>query len=158
MDQLASSRTSRLINASAEVIYHACIDPAALETWMAPEEMTAKILSFDDRVGGGYQMSLRYPDSEPSGIGKSDEREDRYTARFEELTPPKRIVKTITFDTTNAVFSGEMIMTITLEEQPTGTEVTFLFEHLPSGISPDDNDTGTRSSLEKLAAYVEKKS
>jgi uncharacterized protein YndB with AHSA1/START domain len=146
-----------VINAPAEVIYHACIDPAALETWMAPEGMTAKILSFDDRVGGEYRMSLRYPDSEQSDFGKSGEREDRYTARFEELTPPKRIVETIIFDTTDAAFSGEMTMTITLEEQSGGTEVTFLFENLPSGISPEDNDTGTRSSLEKLAAYVERK-
>jgi uncharacterized protein YndB with AHSA1/START domain len=144
-----------LINAPAEVIYHACIDPTALEIWMAPEGMTAKILSFDDRVGGGYRMSLHYPETEPAGVGKSDEREDRYTARFEELTPPKRIVETITFDTTDAAFSGEMMMTISLEEQPAGTEVTFLFENLPSGIRPEDNDAGTRSSLEKLAAYLE---
>ncbi|MGH2550286.1 MAG: SRPBCC domain-containing protein [Thermomicrobiales bacterium] len=157
MDQLASSRTSRIINASAEVIYHACIDPAALETWMAPGGMIAKVLAFDERLGGGYRMSLRYPDSEPTETGKSGEREDRYTARFEELTPPKRIVETITFDTTDAAFSGEMIMTITLEERSAGTEVTFLFEHLPPGVRPEDNDAGTRSSLEKLATYVEGK-
>ena len=46
----------------------------------------------DGKVGGSYEMSLYYPDSEPSGRGKSADREDRYTARFIELTPPRRIV------------------------------------------------------------------
>jgi uncharacterized protein YndB with AHSA1/START domain len=36
-----------------------------------------------------------------------------------------------------------------------GTEVTMRFEHIPPGIRPEDNDAGTRSSLEKLARYVE---
>jgi len=33
--------------------------------------------------------------------------------------------------------------------------VTIRFEHLPAGVRPEDNDAGTRSSLEKLARYVE---
>ena len=33
--------------------------------------------------------------------------------------------------------------------------MTNLFEHLPSGIQPKDNDAGTRSSLEKLARFTE---
>jgi hypothetical protein len=33
--------------------------------------------------------------------------------------------------------------------------VTIAFEHIPSGVRPEDNDAGCRSSLEKLARYVE---
>ena len=50
---------------------------------------------------------------------------------------------------------GEMTMVVTLEERDDGTEVTILFENIPPGIRPEDNDEGTRSSLEKLARYVE---
>ncbi len=46
-------------------------------------------------------------------------------------------------------------MTVTFEESDSGTEVTILFEQIPPGIRPEDNDAGTRSSLEKLARYVE---
>ena len=46
-------------------------------------------------------------------------------------------------------------MVVTFEERDGGTEVTVLFEHIPPGIRPEDNDAGTRSSLEKLARYVE---
>jgi hypothetical protein len=46
-------------------------------------------------------------------------------------------------------------MQVTFEDRDGGTVVTILFENLPSGIRPEDNDAGTRSSLEKLARYVE---
>jgi uncharacterized protein YndB with AHSA1/START domain len=150
-----STRTSRVIQASRETIYRAFIDPAAIAAWLAPEGMTGKVHEFDGRVGGGYRMSLYYPSSDQSARGKTAELEDAYTARFVELTPPTRIVEAITFDTTDAAFAGEMTMVVTLEERGSGTEVTILFENIPPGIRPEDNDTGTRSSLEKLARYVE---
>lgn len=91
-----------------------------------------------------------------SGRGKTSEREDRYTARFVELTPPARIVVAITFDTVDPAFSGEMTMAVTFEDRDGGTDVTIVFEHIPPGIRPEDNDAGTRSSLEKLARYSER--
>ena len=151
----ASTRTSRVIKASREALYRAFIDPAALAVWLAPEGMTGKVHEFDARVGGGYRMSLYYPSSEEVYRGKTSEREDRFTARFVELTPPTRIVQAISFDSVDPAFAGEMTMVVTLEDRDGGTEVTILFEHIPPGIRPEDNDAGTRSSLEKLARYVE---
>ncbi len=151
----ASTRTSRVIKASREALYRAFTDPAALEVWLSPEGMTGKIHEFDGRIGGGYEMSLSYPASEQGHQGKTAEREDRYRARFVELTPPARIVEAITFDSADPAFWGEMTMMVTLEERDGGTEVTISFENIPSGIRPEDNDAGTRSSLEKLARYVE---
>jgi uncharacterized protein YndB with AHSA1/START domain len=150
----ASTRTSAVIAAPREALYRAFTDPAALEVWQSPGEMTGKILAFDARVGGGYRMSLFYPASEQPTRGKTVEREDRYTARFVELTPPTRIVQAISFDSDDPAFAGEMTMAVTFEECGGGTEVTIAFERIPPGISPEDNDTGTRSSLEKLATYV----
>jgi len=100
-------------------------------------------------------MSLFYPSGEKARSGKTTEREDRFTARFVELTPHRRIVEAITFDSSNPAFSGEMTMEVTLDAKDGGTEVTILFTNIPSGIRPEDNEAGTRSSLEKLARYVE---
>jgi uncharacterized protein YndB with AHSA1/START domain len=100
-------------------------------------------------------MSLFYPSSEQLPRGKTSEREDRFTARFVELTPPARIVETISFDSADPAFSGEMTMVVTFEARGNGTDVTIAFENIPSGIRPEDNDAGARSSLEKLARYVE---
>jgi uncharacterized protein YndB with AHSA1/START domain len=151
----ASTRTARVIKAPREALYRAFTDPAALAAWLAPEGMTGKVHEFDARVGGGYRMSLYYLSSEQAYRGKTSEREDRFTARFVELAPPSRIVQAITFDTVDPTFSGEMVMVVTLEERDGGTEVTILFENIPPGIRPEDNDAGTQSSLEKLARYIE---
>ena len=151
----ASTRTSRVIKAPREALYRAFTDPAALVVWQAPAGMTGKVHAFDGRVGGGYRMSLFYPASEQMSRGKTAAREDRFTARFVELTPPTRIVQAIAFDSVDPAFSGEMTMVVTLEERDGGTEVTIVFEHIPSGIRPEDNEAGCRSSLEKLARYIE---
>lgn len=83
------------------------------------------------------------------------QREDRFTAWFAELAPPSRIVQVISFDTDDPDFAGEMTIAITFVEMRDGIEVTIVFEDIPPGIRPEDNDAGTRSSLEKLAHYVE---
>jgi uncharacterized protein YndB with AHSA1/START domain len=151
----ASTRNSKWIKATPEALYGAFTDPAALAVWLAPGDMTGEIHRFDCRVGGGYQMSLYYPSSEKTFRGKTKDREDRYTARFVELTPPSRIVEAITFDAVDAAFSGEMIMVVTFEAEDGGTTVSIVFKDIPSGIRPEDNEAGTQSSLEKLARYVE---
>ena len=151
----ASTQNEKFIKATPEAVYRAFTDPAALAVWLVPGDMTGEVHSFDDRVGGGYQMSLYYPSSEITSRGKTEDREDRYTARFVELTPPSRIVEAITFDAVDPAFSGEMIMEVTLEAEEDGTTVSILFKDIPSGIRPEDNEAGTQSSLEKLARYVE---
>jgi uncharacterized protein YndB with AHSA1/START domain len=152
----ACTRTSKVIKAPREALYRAFIDPAALAVWLPPGEMTAKVHSFDARVGGEYQMSLFYPSSEHVYRGKTSDREDRFTVRFVELTPPVRIVQAVSFHSADPAFSGEMTLEATFEVAGGGTEVTIVCTHIPSGIRPEDNEAGCRSSLEKLARYVER--
>jgi hypothetical protein len=49
-------------------------------------------------------------------------------------------------------------MTITwhLADAAGGTEVTVLCEDIPTGIRLEDNELGSRSSLQKLAAFIER--
>ena len=39
--------------------------------------------------------------------------------------------------------------------QEGGTTVSIFLKNIPPGIRPEDNETGTRLTLEKLARYVE---
>jgi uncharacterized protein YndB with AHSA1/START domain len=150
-----STRNTKFIKASQEAVYKAFTDPKALAVWFAPGDMTAEVHYFDERVGGGYEMSLYYPASEKEAQGKTADKEDRYTARFVELTPPNRIVEAITFASDDAGFAGEMIMDVTFEGKDGGTEVTIVFKNIPAGIRLEDNEQGTELSLQKLAKYVE---
>ena len=153
----ASTRNSKIIKAPPEDLYRAFTDPRALEVWQAPGEMTATVREFDLRIGGGYKMSLLYPESEQEARGKSAPREDRFTAQFLELTPVTRIVEAIRFDSPDPVFSKQMFKIVMFEPKEGATEVTILFENIPEAIDKADNEAGTMSSLEKLARYVEQK-
>src|SRR5688572_6431028 len=95
-----STKNSKIIQAPPEKIYKALTDPKALQSWQAPESMTAKVHHFDLRVGGGYAMSLYYPETEKEMTGKTTAKEDRFTARYVELIPDKKIVQVIQFNTT----------------------------------------------------------
>jgi len=152
---MSGTRNARVIRAGPEALYSAFLDPAALVEWLPPGRMTGHIRDFDARVGGGYRMSLFYPEDELESRGKTAEREDAVAVRFVELSPPMRIVEAIRFASDDAQFQGEMIMTATFEPRRDGTEVTLVFEGLPPGVRPADNEEGARLSLEQLAARLE---
>jgi uncharacterized protein YndB with AHSA1/START domain len=151
----ASTSAARIINARPEELYAAFMDPAALVAWLPPAEMTGQIHAFDARVGGGYRMSLFYPPTERSFRGKTSEREDSVNVRFVELVPARRIVQTVNFDTTDPAFFGEMTMVITFAQASGGTEVAIACTNLPSGLRAEDNEAGSRLSLEQLARRFE---
>jgi uncharacterized protein YndB with AHSA1/START domain len=151
----AASRVSRLVKAPPASVYGAFLDPAALVQWLPPGDMTGEIDAFDGRVGGGYRMSLFYPSGERRFRGKTADREDRVEVRFLELTPPLRIVEAVRFVTADPAFHGEMTMIVTLEPVPGGTEVTLAFENLPPGLRAEDNEAGSRMSLDQLARRFE---
>ena len=87
---MTQTQTSRFIPASPEAVDRACTNPEALAAWRVPDGMKAQIHAFDAGVGGGYRMSLFYLGPEADGRGKTTTREDRFTARFLELTPAIR--------------------------------------------------------------------
>jgi uncharacterized protein YndB with AHSA1/START domain len=75
--------------------------------------------------------------------------------RFVELQPSRRIVEIVTFQSPDPDFAGEMRIEIRFDAYRGGTEVTFICTDIPSGIRPEDNDTGTQESLAQLARYLE---
>ena len=151
---MQSSRNSKLIKAPVEKVFDAFANPESLEQWQAPDGMTGKVHRFDFRPGGGYEMSLYYK-AEEKATGKTADYEDRFTARFAEIIPNKKIGQIINFDSEDEGFKGEMILNILFEPKDTGTLVTFAFDNIPPGIKAEDNEEGTRQSLEKLARFVE---
>jgi uncharacterized protein YndB with AHSA1/START domain len=151
----ASTKVSRIIKAPRKAVYKACLDPGALARWRVPDNMTAQVHVFEAREGGAYRMSLTYRDPQQSPGGKTSEDTDTFQGRFVELVPDEKIVEAIEFESRDSGFAGEMKMTTRLSDTKDGTEVTILCEGLPSGIRPEDNETGTRQSLHKLAALLE---
>jgi uncharacterized protein YndB with AHSA1/START domain len=142
------------VRADRAAVFAALLDPAAIETWRVPDNMTARVETLEARVGGSFRVTLTYLDD---GVGKSGARTDTYHGRFAEITDGERVVEVIEFDSPDAAVAGEMTMTTTLREVPEGTEVELRHDGIPDAVPPDQNKTGTRMSLAKLAAYVEQR-
>jgi uncharacterized protein YndB with AHSA1/START domain len=119
--------------------------------------MTGKVHHFDLREGGSYEMSLFYPNTDTESKGKSGAKEDRYTSRFVELKPNKKIVEAITFHSSDPRLAGEMIMEVSFEPLENGSLINMVFKNIPEGIRPEDNEKGTGLTLQKLAKYVQGK-
>lgn len=120
---------------------------------MVPEGMTSQIHSFDAREGGGFRISLTY--DMPTAAGKTSAQTDSFHGRFAKLVPDTEVVQAVEFETDDPAMRGEMTITYALADADDGTEVVLVYENLPPGVSPADNELGSRMSLDKLAKLVE---
>ena len=145
---MATTRVTRTIRATPEAVYRALIDPVAVQAWMVPDGMTSAVERFEARVGGSFRISLTY--DAPTAAGKTDAGTDTFEGRFVALDPGRRVVQAVEFQTDDASTQGEMTITYTLRATEGGTEVVGLHEHLPPGVSPEDNELGWAMSLAKL--------
>ena len=146
-------RTTGLVRAPRTQVYAALLDPAAVEAWRVPDDMTSRVEVWDAVEGGRFRVSLTYRDAER--VGKSDGATDTYAGHFVRLVPGEQVVEELEFETGDPALAGVMTMTWTLREDPEGTEVDLLHEGVPDGVSPEDNATGARIALARLAAHVE---
>ena len=71
------------------------------------------------------------------------------------LVPDQQVVEVVEFETADPAMQGEMTITYTLADEDGGTIVLGVHQGLPPGVSREDNETGWRMSLDKLAALVE---
>lgn len=140
------------VHATPEAVYRAFLSREAMSSWLPPTGATGVFDVFEPHAGGRFRLTLTFD----SAKGKSSEHTDVVEGRFAEWLPHRRIVMIVEFDSDDAAFSGSMTMTWELQATSTGTRVTTLAEHVPAGISQADHETGLRSSLANLAAYVEK--
>jgi uncharacterized protein YndB with AHSA1/START domain len=148
-----SQTASQLVRAPRGAVYAALLDPRAAETWRVPDDMIARVAEWEPVEGGRFRVSLTYRAEDRTG--KTEGATDTYSGQFERLVPDEQVVERIEFETDDPGLQGAMTMTWTLSEVEGGTEVDLLHEGIPDAVSPEDNATGTRMTLTKLAAYVE---
>jgi len=146
-----TDNASLAIAAQPDAIYRAFSDPDVLMAWLPPENMTGRVLEYDFREGGRYRIELTYAEA---AAGKTAERTDISSGRFLSLKPGKRIVQSVEFESADAAFAGQMVMTWSFDSLGESTRVTITAENVPPGISEADHNAGLRSSLENLARYL----
>jgi uncharacterized protein YndB with AHSA1/START domain len=149
----AATRLRQHLRAPRDRVYRALVDARDVAVWMVPDGMTSHVHAFDGREGGAFRISLTY--DAPTGTGKTTAHTDSYHGRFVRLVPDTEVVQTVEFETADPAMQGEMTITLTLADADGGTDLVAVHDRLPPGLSPDDNETGWRLSLAKLAALVE---
>jgi uncharacterized protein YndB with AHSA1/START domain len=115
--------------------------------------MTCQVHEFDAREGGSFRISLTY--DAPTGTGKTTAHTDTYHGHFAKLVPNEQVVEVHEFETTDPELHGEMTLTTTLADADGGTDVLFVHDGIPNGVTTADNETGFRMALANLAALVE---
>jgi uncharacterized protein YndB with AHSA1/START domain len=150
---VSSTRITQHVNAPRTKVYRALLDAQAVATWMVPTGMTSHVHEFEPREGGTFRISLTY--DAPTGTGKTTAQTDTHHGRFAQLVPNEKVVEVVEFETDDPALRGEMTITFELVDADGGTEVRAVHDGLPSGVPPEDNEAGWRSSLAKLAALVE---
>lgn len=140
---------SRIIEAPPERVYEAFLDPNELVQWLPPTGFSAEVHQLEPEEGGTFRMTFTGETEEFA------EYEHSFGGTYRELVPGKRIVHTDAFETDDPAMAGEMMVTITFEAVPDGTEVTVLQEGIPEAIPPEDSHAGWTDSLGQLAGLVE---
>jgi len=148
---VSTTHARALLRAPRADVYRALTDPAMLARWRFPDGMSSVVEPQED---GGFRVTLTY--EAPDAQGKTTGRSDTYRARFTRLVPDELVVEVDEFESADPRLAGAMTMTVTLRERDGGTELVALHEGVPAGIAPEDNETGGRMALGRLAALVER--
>lgn len=149
-----TTRVERHIEAPRERVYRALLDGEAVRRWRFPEGMTCEVHEFSGVQGGTLRISLTHV--APDAVGKTTGRTDTYRGRFTRLVPDELVVEVDVFESDDPALAGEMTSTLRLADGPDGsTLLSATHEGLPASVSPEDNATGWRQALDRLAALVE---
>jgi uncharacterized protein YndB with AHSA1/START domain len=78
----------KVLQAQAERVFAACVEPGKLAEWWGPAGFTSPSLELDVRTGGGYRITMQPPDGEAFHL----------RGEFREVDPPRRLVYTFEWE------------------------------------------------------------
>ncbi|UFS99401.1 SRPBCC domain-containing protein [Nocardia huaxiensis] len=151
---MTTTHVEWFVSTSRPNVFRALLDARSVRTWMVPDGMTSRIHEFDPRVGGRFRISLTY--DLPDQTGKTTAHTDTFHGHFVRVVPDTEVAQVVEFETDDPNLQGEMAITYSLSDAPGGCRVVARHENLPPGLSPEDNETGFRMSLAKLAGLAER--
>ncbi|MDZ4097771.1 MAG: SRPBCC domain-containing protein [Methylophilaceae bacterium] len=133
----------RKINAPAQVIFDAWLDPDSLSEWMRPCSIsTAKsTVKVDAREGGAFEIVMHVPSGPVS-----------HTGVYQLIDPPRRLVYTW-----NSIHAGhnDSLVTVELIADGDATEVVITHERLPEAAQAG-HFGGWTEILESLVNHLNK--
>ena len=129
----------RVLQASPERVFAAWTDTAQLAQWYGPEGMTAEIFENDVTPGGRYALVMR-----------SAEGEYHLSGAYEEVDPPKKLVMTWKWKTSDETTR----VTVELRPEGDGTHLRLTHTDFAEAEQASSHNQGWTSSLNDLERYL----
>jgi uncharacterized protein YndB with AHSA1/START domain len=131
----------RLFDAAPDAVFDAWLEREQWQAWIGPEGCHCDVPVLDARVGGRYQLLMRW----------SDGREIPVEGVFKTIERPRKLSFTWGW-----ALSGKADTLVSLDFRAVGgqTELTLIHEGLPTPEDREGHGKGWNSTLNKLARYV----
>lgn len=132
----------REIEASAEALFDAWLDPESLALWMRPGDTQRTTVKVDARVGGDFEIVMHTPGGSIS-----------HTGTYQALERPSRLVFTW-----NSPYALKIDSLVTVEFRPArgATEIVLTHERLPSAEAAAAHNKGWSDVLVLIGQAYEK--
>jgi uncharacterized protein YndB with AHSA1/START domain len=144
----SSTRSEVLVEhefaAPRNLAWAAWTDPVHAVHWYGPRGYTTPVCEMDVRTGGAFRLCMR----SPKGIDCWEE------GVFRQVIP-ERLLESVYHVTYNGERGGELSTSVRFEDHGSGAKL-IVRQSLDNDNFTRDAEEGTRQTLQRLAAYLEK--
>jgi uncharacterized protein YndB with AHSA1/START domain len=142
----------RVVRVPAALAFRVWTAPNHLVRWWGPRDeqgrdFTMPACEMDFRPGGFYRICIRSPQGE----------DHWHSGQYREITPPRRLVFTFTWERMGESFPQTLIEVDFIEEGAHTTRIRFRQSGLPSASERDGHESGWGECLDRLAQHLEGK-
>jgi uncharacterized protein YndB with AHSA1/START domain len=131
---------TRIFDAPRELVWKAWTEPERIKQWLAPKDFTIPVAEGDLRPGGAWRSSMRKPDGTELWLG----------GVYREIVEPERLVFTHAWLDEKGKPGPETLVTVTLTERGSKTEMKFRQTGFDSVESRDGHGGGWNECFDKL--------
>lgn len=140
-------RVERLIAAPPETVFAFWIEPANLQQWLCPGDLTVPYIDLDVRVGGAWSLTMRNPDG----------REHTVYGVYRAIEPPRKLVFTWKWEDIDGLTpNSETEITITLAAAPGGTRMVLHQRNFAAMEDREKHAHGWGQCFDKLEQKIAK--
>ena len=132
---------TRRFRAPRERVFRAFTDPADLPRWFSPsEDIATDVVELDLRAGGAYRFGFHLPHGAVEYV----------LGRFEEVSPPEKLVFTWTWEEPDPHAGIETLVTVELIDHGDETEVVVTHDRFPTEETRARHDEGWQGTFDRL--------
>ena len=133
----------KVVEASPEQVFTACVEPERLAEWWGPAGFTTSSVELDVREGGRYRITMQPPDGDSFHL----------RGEFREIDPPRRLVYTFEWEEPDPD-DRETVAELSFLDDAAGTRVVLDQGPFATQARFELHEAGWTETLDRLAAFL----